>query len=77
MQHNVMRWHKGTQKFYEARLAVDIFNEWSITCVWGSLRSRAGNYRNHCFATKQAACDFISALNKRRKQRGYQEVTPC
>ena len=73
--HN-LRWHKGKSKFYEVRLSKDLFGDWLITCVWGSLLSRMGNYRTHYFDTKQAALLFIDSLSKRRARRGYDIVSP-
>lgn len=71
-----VRWHKGNERFYQVRLQKDLLGDWSLTCIWGSRRSRLGNYKNHTFDTQNEAWLFIQELRERRRKRGYEEVAP-
>lgn len=67
------RWQSKT-KFYGAYLQRDLFKDWNLTLIWGSLNSRLGNSKNHIFDTQSDALKYIEKIHKRRQQRGYQLI---
>lgn len=68
------RWHKGNQRFYKAYLQKDLFNHWTLICVWGGINSRLGNYKQFAFDSFDNAIDMLDKIKERRKDRGYKLV---
>ena len=68
------RWHKGRERFYQVVLQKDLLGDWSLTCSWGSLHSRLGNYKHHAFGTQNEALELIEKITKRRMARGYELI---
>ncbi len=69
-----LRWHKGRDRYYTAILQKDLFGDWLLTCVWGSLKSRLGNYKHIHFANPLEATIYLDELSKKRASRGYDIV---
>lgn len=68
------RWHKGISRYYAVYLSKDLFNHWLITCVWGGLRSKLGNYKTYSFIQLEEALKTINHMKNRRSKRGYNLV---
>lgn len=72
---NELHWRKGNQRYYKIYVTKDLFNHYMLTCVWGGLHSKLGNYKNHSFQSLDDANSFITSISKRREQRGYTKIT--
>lgn len=69
-----LRWHKGSARYYQIMINKDLFNQYTLTCVWGGLNSRLGNYKTYVFEDPQEALAFINKTKRTRATRGYQMV---
>ncbi len=72
MTTNQIRWqHSQKERFYQIYIQKDLFGDLSMICIWGSLRSRLGNYKKSHFKTIEEANEFIEDMKKIRSKRGY------
>jgi len=71
---NAIYWRKGNQRYYKIYVTKDLFNHYILTCVWGGVNSRLGNYKNYTFFNLNDANQFIDDISKRRLQRGYKKI---
>lgn len=65
------KWHKENGRYYQIYLLKDFFDTWMLTCSWGSLYSRLGNYKNFAFQSYEEALQMIEDVKKKRNKRGY------
>lgn len=66
------RWQNiKKRRFYQVYLKKDLLNDWVLTCVWGSLDSRLGNFQHHAFKGLKEAILFINNMKELRQKRGY------
>lgn len=69
------RWQKGISRYYKVYLAKDLLDTWVLTCVWGGINSRLGNYKKIAYASLEEAFEFIELLMKKRIKRGYKLIS--
>ncbi len=67
-------WTKEKKRYYNIYLDKGLFNDWTITCVWGGVNSRLGNYKLYAFDDIQEAYNMIEHIIKRRLKRGYTRI---
>lgn len=67
-------WKNSSFRYYKLILQKDLFGHHVITCIWGSLISKLGNYKNYAFENIEDAKTFISQIKKKRSQRGYNMI---
>ncbi|MBK5963369.1 hypothetical protein CCR95_04505 [Thiocystis minor] len=68
------RWiHPEKGRYYQAELVQDLFDDWTLILVWGGLGSRRGRMRVVYVPSYAAGLERLDAIQKRRRQRGYQE----
>lgn len=60
--------------YYQAHLVKDLFGEWTLVSSWGAINSRRGRVRKTGVSSYQAGLDQIKAIDRRRRQHGYQCV---
>lgn len=64
----------ASYRYYKLIMQKDLLGHHVITCIWGSLVSKLGNYKNYAFATIDEAKDFILQVQRKRLKRGYIEI---
>ena len=68
-----IRWECDLKnRYYEARLDVDLFGDWVLTRAWGRRGSALGNSTNHPHSSYYDAITEVSNIVKRRKQHKYE-----
>lgn len=65
------RWHKGNSRYYQISIYKDMFDDLILTCVWGGLHSRLGNYKHILISSIDEGLHYIENVMYRRKKRGY------
>jgi hypothetical protein len=65
-----LRWTRGT-RYYRVHLEQDLWARWLLTQVHGRIGSRLGRARSFEQPSIEAALCSLSAIAKRRRQRGY------
>ncbi len=70
----VQRWTTA-ERYYTLRVQQDLFGQWELLKVWGSLRSRHGRHKVCPAQSHEAAAGLLTREARRRAQRGYR-VTP-
>lgn len=69
------RWvHHGKRRYYAVYVQQDLFRDWVVTRVWGSLDTDRGQVRHEVFRSETAALEAIESIDRRRLRRGY---LPC
>ncbi|PJX19953.1 hypothetical protein CAP48_19805 (plasmid) [Advenella sp. S44] len=69
-----MRWvNPITQRYYSARLVLNLFGQWELQQVWGSLTSRRGRLRYVPLAGLNEGRQQLTTLARLRRLRGYIE----
>lgn len=69
------RWiHPEKQRYYSVALNLDLFGDWTLLQCWGGIGSHRGGHRIVCVASREAGLKQITAIGKRRRQRGYRET---
>ena len=63
-----------TNKYYKTNIFTDSFNQWIVTCWWGSLTNKRGNHKRSIVKSYEEACDLLKLISKRRIAHGYIEV---
>lgn len=67
-----VRWERGT-RYYEAVLHQDLWRQWVVTRVWGSIGTARGRLLHIPCATHAEGVAYLEQITQRRHQRGYQE----
>lgn len=70
------RWQKGHARFYRVIIQKDLLNDWILTCIWGGRSNRLGNFKHITLKSLEHGFQFVDLMMKRRKQRGYELLTP-
>lgn len=52
-----------------------MLNDWILTCVWGGINSRLGNYSHLMVNNENEAKIYINNMMKKRMKRGYELVS--
>jgi hypothetical protein len=66
------RWiHQEKARYYQAHLIRDLFGDWTLITVWGSLGSHRGRMYSSGVQSYEAGLARLAAISKRRRQRGY------
>lgn len=64
--------NKNKKRYYKIILSRDLFNEWVITKVWGSLNNASGRIVHIHAPSYETSLSMIEKLIKLRKKRGYE-----
>ena len=64
----------ASHRYYQTRVARDLFGCWCVIAVWGGLGSRRGQLRTFAQVDRAACLVVLDAIEKRRLQRGYVRV---
>jgi hypothetical protein len=73
---SLWRWiNPDSYRYYQAGLALDLFGDWTLVCVWGGLGTRRGNYRLTGGLSYTEGLRRISELEAYRQKRGYIRVS--
>lgn len=65
------RWQKGISRYYRILIYRDLLNDWILTCIWGGVQTRLGNFKHTTLQNLQEGFAFVEDMKIRRKQRGY------
>lgn len=65
------RWQKGISRYYRILIYRDLLNDWILTCIWGGVQTRLGNFKHTTLQNLQEGLDFVEDMKKRRHSRGY------
>ena len=60
-----------TGRYYAARLLMNLFGQWELEQVWGSLSSRRGRRRYVPLVSLAQGQVQLQIMARRRQQRGY------
>ncbi|AFL72772.1 WGR domain-containing protein [Thiocystis violascens] len=60
--------------YYQAHLIKDLFGDWTLVSSWGSIDARRGRVRTTGVSSYEAGLERIKAIDRRRRQHGYQCV---
>jgi predicted DNA-binding WGR domain protein len=63
--------NKNKGRYYKIIIQKDMLDDLILTCVWGSLNNKLGNYTHTVLQNLQDASDFIEGMKARRAKRGY------
>ena len=75
-QWQLVRWENAqTRRYYEARVAKNLLDEWEVLCVWGGIGTRLGGSTVILLASLGDAQITLETINARRTQRHYLRVT--
>ncbi len=66
-------WQKHT-RYYKAILCQDLFGDWVVVRVWGSLASRAGRIASSWVANEGEGEMALCKIAKRRLAHGYTDI---
>ncbi len=73
------RWQRchwqTASRYYVAEVTQDLFGQWLVRRCWGSRTSARGNEQHLSAANYEAAERLLDATAKRRRARGYHDVT--
>ena len=70
------RWvHPEKARYYQVDLVQDLLGDWTLVLCWGGLGSKRGGMRILTVASEGAGQELIEAIAKRRRQRGYVELS--
>lgn len=67
---DVQRW-TTQDRYYTLRVQQDLFGQWELLKVWGSLHSRHGRHQVCPAASLEAAASLLTSEARRRARRGY------
>lgn len=62
-------------RYYKIIIQKDMLNDWILTCVWGGINSRLGNYSHLKIDNENEAKIHIDKMMKHRRKRGYELIT--
>lgn len=68
------RWQKGNCRYYRILIYKDLLNDWVITCIWGGMHNRLGNFKHLQPGSIDNAMAFVKSMGHRRKSRGYELI---
>jgi hypothetical protein len=72
-----VRWENSqTRRYYEARVAKNLLDEWEILCVWGGIGTRLGGSTVIPVTSLDEAQATLTKINARRTKRHYSQVRP-
>ena len=72
-----VRWENAqTRRYYEARVAKNLLDEWEVLCVWGGIGTRLGGSTVIPVISLEDAQATLAKINVKRHQRHYSRVTP-
>jgi WGR domain len=72
-----IRWKNAqTRRYYAARVVKNLFNDWEVFCVWGSIGNRLGGSTVIPVSSLEEAQATLANINAKRQQRHYARVTP-
>ena len=63
-------WRKGT-RYYSAELRQNLFGQWVVLRRWGRVTTLQGQSLEHLCESYEQGLEILSAIEKRRSQRGY------
>ena len=63
-------WRKGS-RHYLCELRQDLFGQWVVVRQWGRASALKGQSLEHTCSSYQEGLEVMSAVAKRRSQRGY------
>ena len=63
-------WLKG-QRYYSCELRQNLFGQWVVLRRWGRVSAFKGQSLEHACASYDEGLQILSAISKRRAQRGY------
>lgn len=63
-------WRKGN-RFYVVEVLQDLFGNWAVKRMWGSISTNRGNTKTIEAANYEHALKLLDEVEKRRKTRGY------
>ena len=66
-------WLKGT-RYYSCELRQNLFGLWVVLRRWGRVRAKRGQSLEHTCQSYQEGLTLVSAITKRRAQRGYRSI---
>ncbi len=64
-----------TRRYYEIHLTQDLWGVWQMQRIWGGVDTARGRASVCALDESVSAEDALSALQRRRVQRGYQLVS--
>jgi hypothetical protein len=72
-----VRWENAqTRRYYEARVAKNLLDEWEVLCVWGGIGTRLGGSAVIPLTSLDEAQATLAKINARRTKRHYSQVRP-
>lgn len=63
-------WRKGT-RHYSCELKQSLFGQWVVLRCWGRVTALRGQSLEHLCESYEEGLKILSAVEKRRSQRGY------
>ena len=66
--------HPEKQRYYQADLVKDLFGEWTLIWAWGSMETSRGKHRITGIASHEEGLRRVTAMDIRRRKRGYVPV---
>ena len=78
MNYQVDDWHrqdwlKGT-RYYSSELRQNLFGQWVVLRRWGRVHAKRGQSLEHVCESYEEGIQILSAISKRRVQRGYKDL---
>ena len=64
-----------THRYYELHLTQDLWGEWQVQRIWGGVDTARGRASVYPLDNTVSAEDALTALQRRRVQRGYQLIS--
>jgi predicted DNA-binding WGR domain protein len=76
-QWQLVRWENAqTRRYYEARVAKNLLDEWEVLCLWGGIGTRLGGSAVIPLTSLDEAQSTLEKINARRTKRRYSQVRP-
>jgi predicted DNA-binding WGR domain protein len=70
-----VRWENAqSRRYYEARVAKNLLDEWEVLCLWGGIGTRLGGSTVIHLASLGDANITLEKIDARRTQRHYLRV---
>ena len=67
-------WKSNNNRYYKVIIHKDLFNDLIVTCIWGGVGSRLGNYKHQVVNSISEAYEFIKSISHIRERRGYKII---
>lgn len=72
----IVKWrHNEKRRYYTLYLSLDLFDQWSLICNWGSLDTQQGRVTTKQVESYEAGLSEIKLIGQRRKRNGYVQIT--